>query len=527
MISLIILTALPSFAQLQGQELIDSLEAELPKANGDTNEVKLLNELSKVNRIINPQVGVKYGKKAFSLSDDLDWEKGIVKSYSSQAINYISLLDFQKALDLLNEALELSEELEYKSETARILGNIGVIHSYRSEHSKALEYYLKSLVITEEIGNLKNLSSSLSNIGVVYQNLEDTENALKYYRRALEIQEKLSDKDGVSISLINIGSIYNDELRLDSALIYYQRALEVGQKTNSLSIVTRSYNNLGSVYANLKDYDRAIEAYNNSLEISKELQNQRDIAFTIGNLGHLYFTLSQDSLTYYNDELNDYSSISHKLYLNNSIEYLEESILKLEEQGELGKRSSLLKILAKAYKSIGDPDKAYETLELHQLLKDSVFTAEKAREINTLLSSRDRVEEERKNEKQAQIDRENRIKRDRLQYLGIGAIVVFFGILLLLSGRMKLSEWVARALVFLTFIFLFEFILVIIDPWTDEYSEGIPIIKFAINMCLALIIFPMHQYFERRVSLKVVKPDSMSNEQILEEFRRRKDEEKI
>ncbi|GAB5466681.1 MAG: hypothetical protein Kapaf2KO_21170 [Candidatus Kapaibacteriales bacterium] len=66
----------------------------------------------------------------------------------------------------------------------------------------------------------------------------------------------------------------------------------------------------------------------------------------------------------------------------------------------------------------------------------------------------------------------------------------------------------------------------IIDPWTDEYSEGIPIIKFGINMCLALVIFPMHQYFEHRVSLKVVKPDSMSNAQILEEFRRRKAEEK-
>jgi len=49
-----------SLAQLEGQGRIDSLLGELPKANEDTNKVKLLIDLSHTYYSINPDDGLKF-----------------------------------------------------------------------------------------------------------------------------------------------------------------------------------------------------------------------------------------------------------------------------------------------------------------------------------------------------------------------------------------------------------------------------------------------------------------------------------
>ena len=55
-----------SRAQLQGQQRIDSLLAQLPKAKEDTNKVKLLIDLSHTYYSINPDEGLKFGKQGIS-----------------------------------------------------------------------------------------------------------------------------------------------------------------------------------------------------------------------------------------------------------------------------------------------------------------------------------------------------------------------------------------------------------------------------------------------------------------------------
>ena len=61
---------------LSGQALVDSLEAELPNAKGDTNHVNLLNNLSYEYYGINPDKGIKYGNIALELANKIDWQKG-------------------------------------------------------------------------------------------------------------------------------------------------------------------------------------------------------------------------------------------------------------------------------------------------------------------------------------------------------------------------------------------------------------------------------------------------------------------
>ena len=77
-----------SLAQLQGQDRIDSLLGQLPKANEDTNKVKLLIDLSHTYYSINPDEGLNFGKQGLALAEKLNWKKGTGNACRTIAGNY-------------------------------------------------------------------------------------------------------------------------------------------------------------------------------------------------------------------------------------------------------------------------------------------------------------------------------------------------------------------------------------------------------------------------------------------------------
>ena len=73
----------------------------------------------------------------------------------------------------------------------------------------------------------------------------------------------------------------------------------------------------------------------------------------------------------------------------------------------------------------------------------------------------------------------------------------------------------AELLAFIPFLILFEAILVYLDPQIEtlitEFSGqagGEPVYKLIVNAVLAGTIFPVHQFFERRLKGRVMKPKS-------------------
>ena len=480
----LLLSSHHSYAQLEGQALIDSLEAELPNAKGDTNHVKLLQNLSYTYYSINPDKGIENGNKGVELAKKIDWQMGGADSYNSLAINNAVKSDYPKALEYFLRSLEIYEELGNKSGIATALANIGSIYDYQSDYPKALEYILRSLEIYEELGDKKGIADALSNIGIIYDNQSDYPKALKYYMRSLEIREELEDKRGIATSL----------------------------------------NNIGLIYMNQSDYSKALEYLLRSLEIKEEIGDKSGIASAVGNIGFLYFTLSQDSVSINPSELNEFVSINNAVNLNNAINYLIEAIQVYEEIGEVNFRSGILKNLADAYELKGDFKKALEATNLHHKLKDSVFNQEKTKEIANLTAQRELIEADRQAEKEAQIQAEKISRRNNIQYLSISMILLFLGFIMMLNGKIQMPEWLARSLVFVTFILLFEFILVVIDPITDDYSEGEPLVKLSINLAIAFILYPMHQFFSRRVTSTLLKRGGGSSiEKILNEFKSKKE----
>jgi membrane-bound ClpP family serine protease len=81
--------------------------------------------------------------------------------------------------------------------------------------------------------------------------------------------------------------------------------------------------------------------------------------------------------------------------------------------------------------------------------------------------------------------------------LTVGLVVLF--IILVMLGWFVVPAGVIRALGFLSFIFLFEFIILLADKniqrWTHEEPWKVLVIKIA----LAAILVPLHHWLEHKV----------------------------
>jgi tetratricopeptide (TPR) repeat protein len=554
---LLIALSIPSFAKLSGQARIDSLEAELPKAKSDTNKVIILKDISFQYFRINPDKGIIYGNNAVEIAQKINFKRGLAASYNSLGVNYAGgKSDYDSALIMYNKSLEIYTKVDFKKGIGSALNNIALVYDFDGKLKQALEYFEKVIKLSIETGDIEVQAGANNNIGNIYNKMSDFSTALGYFHKAKNLYLKISNKSGLAICLNNIGLIHSEMDQKEKALEYYEKVLAINIEMGDKRGIANTKSNIGTILTNTNRFEESVKILNESLSYFKSVGNNEGISNVLTNLGILnkiqrkydlslelfkealdlrqhhpnkiryakalanvgsaYFSMATDE-----DYDNSNNKLNQEINLNNAIEFFEQAIKIFSEEDEILVRSEFSKDLSEAYEILGNKSRALLYFKEYHKLQDSIFSKNKSNELENLFRKQELKENEIKNKEVA----EKKAQRNRLQYLGIGAVVVGFGVLLLLSGRMKLKEWMARALVFLSFIFLFEFVLVIIDPWTDEYSEGIPLIKFAINMCLALIIFPMHQYFERRVSLKVVKPDTVSAEEILEEFRRRKAEE--
>jgi len=537
-IILLIALSYNSYAQLEGQALIDSLKAELPQAKADIDKVILLNQLSFAHPSINPDKGINYGNKSVLLAKKLGKAKVLADAYNTLGANYKAKSDYKNAINNFSKSLQINEDLDYKEGIAANLINLGNIYNLKSNYSEALLYYEKSIKLYKELGNKEGLAAILANIGSIYTLQSEFPKALKEYGKALKLHEELENKTAIAMDLTNMGIIYErqsdyqkaleiykksskffEELghnygiahnfgsigviyyyqkNYSEALKYHKKALEINQKLNYEQGIAVNLGNIGLVYEGKANYIQSIDYYGKALEINKRLGNKLATATNLGNIGNLSLKLSQDSVKINQNDVNKFLSSNKKVNLNNAINYLNESIKLYEEIEELNYRSTFLKNLANAYKIKGNHLKRAEALEEHQKLKDSVFNEEKAKEIGKLEAEREQLEAEYALKEADRIKQEKINRRNTIQYSLISVITIIIFAFIFYFMRRNVSFGTIDTLTFVAFLLLYEFILVLTEPWVDDWTDNIPLYKLLVNIGIALIFVPL-QKLEQKI----------------------------
>jgi len=427
----------------QEDNRVDSLQQLLEQSREDTVHVNILNHLAIELRRTDVDLAVQYAKEAKALSEDLDYQKGVAKSFYSLARidhsnyrlsdareKYVSALDiyedlgmkyemgdvlnkmgitygmegiYDESLDYFNRSLEIRIELGSKPGIAECTNNLGNVYRYKGDYEMSVESYSRFLSLSEEMGDLEGIGDAYNHIGIVYDYQGNYNMALEYYFKSLEIREKIDDKLEVGGSYSNIGIVYSYLGDFDKALEYHLKFLTISKESDDKQSIGIACNNIGTVYEGQEKLELALEYYQKGLEIRKEIEDTRGVSYGYYNIGNVLFKQEKydEALEYQErsmairEEMGYIQGIAYnqmslsRIFKAKSdhakaIRFAENALKTGEEIGyaEIIKQAS--EILHTEYSASGDFRKAYKNLDLFKEMSDSLNNAANVKKITQL-----------------------------------------------------------------------------------------------------------------------------------------------
>lgn len=369
--------------------------------------------------------------------------------------------------------------------TAGAYMNMGMSSQALKIYEDVLDWFIKN-------GDSKEIASSLADIAWVYSTAGLKEKALAKYKQAAYVLDTVELSTKHAHILNNIGSIFSNLNNYDSALVYFDSCMSVASKLGSVQYKAVANRSLGYAHTKLKNYSKADSCFNRSLEAYITNNVKGGVPNILTGLSQLYNKQGKLELA------QTYGVKALKLAKGLK------KVMAIKDASE---------VLVGIYEK---QNKGMQALEMHRLyiqMRDSLQSGEVAKQL-AQTESRAAFEKEllikEQEEKEAALAIAVKAeRRNSLEYSGITmALFLLFGLVFFI-GHFSLPNWAIEFLIFLPILVLFEFVLVLTDPFVETYAGGDPMVKLLINAVIAGFIFPLHSFFERVLKNRLIKPNEV------------------
>lgn len=251
-----------------------------------------------------------YSQKSLKLSFKIADLPGISKSVQILGRYYIMKEDYHNATKCFLMSLTVEEKLNNPGRIADLNDELGSVYYYQEIFNKSLAYHISALAEYEKAHDTMNIAKVFSHIGNLYssrefceqrttpQKREDFNTALEYLNKAVTLCKKIGYKPLIINSYINIAAVYNKFDKPEIALPYLQQATEYYRTTKNNSRLSGSLHTLGVTYFKLKQYDKAIKAYNESLKIGLENKQTEGIQYLYEAMAQTYYSANDFKSAY-------------------------------------------------------------------------------------------------------------------------------------------------------------------------------------------------------------------------------------
>lgn len=391
--SFLVLLLLPSilFSQI---EKIDSLKLLIDRPN-DSLKVELLINIYKEYESGKILLGKEYLNQALEVSKSLK-NRRLESVVLLQFGNFYNIIgDFKNAISSITEAKKICEEENYNKENGNAYNNLGNTYEKQGKYDEAMDCLIKALNIYERIHDSLGMAKSMLNIGLLYSRQEDFEKSLELYNKSLEIREKIGDKEGIAL-LYNNMAIVNYYLHdFDNVRSYFEKAYQIYVELGNLRRQLMALSNIAEVHNMIGQKEKALATYLKILELETELGHKGELAQTHYQIGELY------------ESRKDY--LNAKKYYNVTIKIAEEIGALIDIRDSYGR----LMEINKAEKNF---ETALKYNELYLALNDSIFNAEKSRQIKEIETQYEtkKKEQQIKNLENEQLIKDLKIKKQKI-----------------------------------------------------------------------------------------------------------------
>ena len=393
-----------TFFKLSAQSHLPSLLLQFKRDNNDTSKVNMLGDIASAYRNVRPDSARYYVKQQLQLATRINFVYGIAKSYRMLAELEMAQGEVAEAKKDFDIALALFTKEGKKLDIASAHNGLGGVALRRGEFTEAIRRFLLAQRLYQLSGNRNGIITAYNKLGAVYQQMGDLEKALTSFNKGLDMDKAFAPSDRTGRLMNNIGIVYFGRREYQIALDYYLAALKKMDKPEFSDIRILLLSNTGDAYEKIGDLAAAARYQKAALKLIRE-RNLKE--YEIGILTSLASVTGKSKPD------------SGRLLLNQA----------LQLSKELDQRYMMLDVyqgMINLYKQDENYKAAVETLELRNLLQDSLFTIKKAKDVADLQSSYDLSTSTVKVQKLELSNQQIRFNRNIVR-----AFAIFMGLILL------------------------------------------------------------------------------------------------
>jgi tetratricopeptide (TPR) repeat protein len=464
----------------------------------------------------NLQQAMENLRQAEQIAREDKLDEGLVETDCAFADVYRTMGDNERALTYSNQAVTTAVDMENDSVQVMAYASLGESYEARNEKLLAFRNYLKALDVAEQARDEVLIRNASAYLSYFYFNIRAYDKAIDYELNVISIDRRLRRYFELRGDYNTLAQFFTKKKEYDIALGLYEHAIELADSIHFDLVKIDSYFGIFDTYFKSGHFQKGIAYLGVHPVVTDYLDRAGMHYFIDGIYGSAYKEMRRfDSAAFYfNREEPEVernaNEPSRADYYDEVGEFykLQDAPVKaiayyLKEQG-VGKVTGDLQVLQKCalnldslYWRTGDYRTAYTYHTLYALYSDSLRNLAKETDLLKLEVDNDN----RRREREAREDELSREHRHNVQYMGftVGLVVLFIALVML--GWLAVPPSVIRALGFLSFIFLFEFIILLADKqiqgWTHEEPWKVLLIKIG----LAAILVPLHHWLERKVIL--------------------------
>jgi hypothetical protein len=189
-----------------------------------------------------------------------------------------------------------------------------------------------------------------------------------------------------------------------------------------------------------------------------------------------------------------------EFYLRNG--YKDKAIYNLEKAFEIASNipfapfsEPLSKKLMDIYESNADYQNSAKYSKLYTELAITRLSEINGEQLLKIQIDYQKKEREYEEEKLEQINK----RKLNTQFFALAAVILFLLLLLAIISSMQIPAWSVEMLGFFFILFLFEFIILVMDHYLHEWTHGMPIKMFLIKICVISVLYPLHHLIEFKV----------------------------
>ncbi len=247
----------------------------------------------------------------------------------------------QLSIDWFRKTLALRDDPEILFLQAAAANNIGCHHAQMGNPDSARYYYLMSLDIDKQRGNDRGIAKNYYDLSRLHNNMDQYELAYRYVNQAIAIQHQGDNQSALNASYNLKANILSAMGSDDQAIALYEKLLEEALEHGDHHHAIILYNNLTAIYSTQENGSHKVEEYFGlGLELARS--NSRDdlTATLFTNKGQSLLTVGEPQ---------------------SAIDYFQEALEMIKEEGHTHLEMGIAYRLGKAYRAIGDHNNARES----------------------------------------------------------------------------------------------------------------------------------------------------------------------